>query len=866
MSLVLPSSTEIKAAVIKAVQSQNQNGGDADNGNDGKMDAGTIDVIDQIGTDGSCEQLLVQALEYGTKLSIDGGIDDVMAGGDEASLLLSRNEETIEVLTESWRTCPALEDPLVDALWLTSTLLSSSEEQHRTLSGSSKEGNAASGSTGGGGGGAIMNGSSLSSPSMKAFVAILSALVREHTVPEDPERVSRFVQKLQANIFPVSVLEDAGALPSPSTNTGSSSDELLKKLRVYNTTTYYKQIKYNLLHDASEGYANVLQYLVNRSMCCQGDGEEEECEDNRLRRQSELMKLIGTFDLDPNRVLDLTLDVLEGTLYPSSDRSTNTFQTNGPGPIHKPVITPSVRWLLGVMRELASDKLPPLIAFKLSGDRRASNVAETKEVATKLCMSMTRTAAFLVSEGMVDLKTLVLQFCSPKLQSEIEETYNIAWQLEKVEIQSLTRISKPADSPKILQQREQLRNGMAALEASHGINIALVLIQWGQWQQVKPLLTFSRTWSALCFLMPREIGGALCDEMQKRVDIMAESVRLRGALVETTPASTNNDTDGSDSIVPMDTEETATPTTEIDRAISEISDFANCISPAGCIASRPDLYRQLCRLLVNLMKEKEKKPTEAEAAGGEANTNLSDEAEQQTHELSNEAFAFFKDFLVPSLTLFPRDPALATDLWSVLKQLPYTTRYELYQAWEGVGLEKVGLRGSTPFSGKFLPLLKSECVAGKSARSSLKRLTKDNVGAMGKEIVNDTHSAPLVVYTTILNQIESYDNLIDVMVESQRQAGPLGLDVLGYSILRRLRGSSGGVNRDVLKGMIIFNMRLLNDGIFFAAESTFVRLKIKCYDQCGVLTRRPCFRDWTYDHSFYDHYFFPTLHSPTSSS
>jgi THO complex subunit 2 len=91
--------------------------------------------------------------------------------------------------------------------------------------------------------------------------------------------------------------------------------------------------------------------------------------------------------------------------------------------------------------------------------------------------------------------------------------------------------------------------------------------------------------------------------------------------------------------------------------------------------------------------------------------------------------------------------------------------------------------------------------AGKAVRYSLKRISKDNIRDMSRQFAKVTHSNPLVVFTTILNQIESYDNMVELMVEAQRFANPLGLDVLGYCILSRLSGMTGGVNRNRLKGM-----------------------------------------------------------------
>ncbi|KAI2496519.1 Transcription factor/nuclear export subunit protein 2 [Fragilaria crotonensis] len=69
---------------------------------------------------------------------------------------------------------------------------------------------------------------------------------------------------------------------------------------------------------------------------------------------------------------------------------------------------------------------------------------------------------------------------------------------------------------------------------------------------------------------------------------------------------------------------------------------------------------------------------------------------------------------------------------------------------------------------------------------------------MGRQVSKVTHSNPLVVFSTILGQIESYDNLIQMMVETIRLVTPLSLDVLGYCVLTRLSGV-GGVNRSRLK-------------------------------------------------------------------
>lgn len=163
--------------------------------------------------------------------------------------------------------------------------------------------------------------------------------------------------------------------------------------------------------------------------------------------------------------------------------------------------------------------------------------------------------------------------------------------------------------------------------------------------------------------------------------------------------------------------------------------------------------------------------------------------------------------MVPSLSLFGANPSISSELWAVLTRVPYSTRYRLYEDWKGKGLERMGL-GDSPLSGKPLSVAESEINAGKAARYALKRLSKDNIRDMSRLLAKATHSAPLVVYGTILSQIESYDNMVDVMVEAQRFSNPLGLDVLGFCILSRLSGTAGGVNRNRLKGTPAFLMEM----------------------------------------------------------
>lgn len=70
-------------------------------------------------------------------------------------------------------------------------------------------------------------------------------------------------------------------------------------MRCENSTFSYKQNKFNLHREESEGYAKLLTELLNR----------QHTDSSRL---FEVLKaLIGCFSLDPNRVLDCILEAIE---------------------------------------------------------------------------------------------------------------------------------------------------------------------------------------------------------------------------------------------------------------------------------------------------------------------------------------------------------------------------------------------------------------------------------------------------------------------------------------------------------------------------------------------------------------------------
>lgn len=611
-------------------------------------------ITEAVNDEAACEALILQTLSYGTDYDSWPKKDD----------LDKRSEKATDVIVKAWSSTPALQPCLVDSLWLVASLCSESND---------------------------------------ALIHIIKALVKQ--VPDRQD----FWVALQATLDPA-LLEAVQLLPT------GGKEAMLKKVRKINTETHYRQHKFNLLQEESEGYAKLLALIMAPPLASDVSTRIRDC--------------IGTFDLDPNRVLDLLLDLLEAHMPTGNE---------------KPSRTDEIEQILALLQEFSVDKIPHLLGFKL----RSSNPVSHRLYAT---------VAFLATQGVLDLATLLPHL--PPLD-DINNAYKLFEKCERQRIQAMGRIRLNTDNankedPKLTKDLAQFQETTTALEKNALIGLVKVLLQWKEWSLAKMVLRGSCT--KVCTLLPNSIGKVLSDFVSEQIQgVYRANVSTPELLTVQSPPPSSDD------MIPE--------SASLQQVLDAILEPVQGIMESACIASNPILYSQLCRLMKALLEKQE--PLDS---------------------LGSAAYSMLK-MLVSSLSLFSPNPAIAADVWSLLSILPYPTRYSLYRDWRGGGLERAGV------STKPLFHVQSEMEAGKAARYSLKRLAKDNVRDMGRQVSKVTHSNPLVVFSTILSQVESYDNLIEMMVEAVRFVTPLGLDVLGFCILSRLDGTSESGNRNRMKGM-----------------------------------------------------------------
>lgn len=145
-------------------------------------------------------------------------------------------------------------------------------------------------------------------------------------------------------------------------------------------------------------------------------------------------------------------------------------------------------------------------------------------------------------------------------------------------------------------------------------------------------------------------------------------------------------------------------------------------------------------------------------------------------------------FLLPGLSMTQGCVAASNVIWKVLQSYPYEERYMIYGEWKDRIYQRI-------------PELKVERVkADAETKRVLKTMTLDNLREKSRALAKLASSNPCIVFNAALNQVQTYDNLIACVIECLRYLNLFALDVLTYSIVEFLsnpdkdRSKSDGTN------------------------------------------------------------------------
>lgn len=143
-----------------------------------------------------------------------------------------------------------------------------------------------------------------------------------------------------------------------------------------------------------------------------------------------------------------------------------------------------------------------------------------------------------------------------------------------------------------------------------------------------------------------------------------------------------------------------------------------------------------------------------------------------------------RQFLLPAISLLEYHTVAAIEIWTVLSCLPIEARFTLYGEWKDSMYRRIPA----------LTVRKAE--AERDVKNVLRRLSTDNVKKLGKTLAKIAHTNPAIIFAIVLNQVQSYDNLIVPVVEAARYLCEFGYDVMTFSLLDALSSGKAKTKED----------------------------------------------------------------------
>ncbi|KAK4692109.1 THO complex subunit 2, partial [Lecanoromycetidae sp. Uapishka_2] len=147
-----------------------------------------------------------------------------------------------------------------------------------------------------------------------------------------------------------------------------------------------------------------------------------------------------------------------------------------------------------------------------------------------------------------------------------------------------------------------------------------------------------------------------------------------------------------------------------------------------------------------------------------------------------------KRLLVPALSLTRCNPGVVNEIWELIEKFPTQTRFSIYAEWYQGQISR-------------LPDIKSAFDQARAeTKDVLKRISKTTIKPMARALAKVAYASPGVVFQVAIAQLESYENIVDAVVECARYFTYLAYDVLIWSLMSSLGGT--GRNRVQADGML----------------------------------------------------------------
>ncbi|WWC89783.1 uncharacterized protein L201_004709 [Kwoniella dendrophila CBS 6074] len=608
-------------------------------------------------------------------------------------------------------------------------------------------------------------------------------------------------------------LVDLGLHPFPRQPRALQS-ALIKK----NTTLFFKQRKYNLMRECSEGFSGLIVLLTGPDAL--PHSIDETLSENDLDRKarakrvwSKIMGLIGYFNLSPPRVLDIILEIASCHVaihwrffLDLLKRSPWGSAVNNINPTGKGKGKAVDKWPDSEVESIG-DSLHP------GGDRVLAQVLGfkfgfyQKPEGGDTPMGLTYMAALLVKHGFVSLADL-LPFLSPD-DSQMEE-------IRKKWYSSVSSRSGPQnalsnsvllddDAPAASTSKEAESGGPPPKPPpEQRIQLAQALLAIGDLPSALYFLSrfpwIAQSHTSIADLILRTVAFALeslyrlymppttdVEGEDLEMTVIAPSVSsLLKELVPTlhSPPPPETSSKRFEFFYP-DWQESMESWSGLEDIHSKGLRWLSLIRGLG--GRNASIMVKICRIGVayfaSLRKEKE---ADFDPSGPiERSVALEPTAQEMRLWLDITRIS-----LLPSLSCSSATAAFDVELWSLLSYFPYTVRYSLYGEWRD---STCSFKGRNPCP--VATHAAGECT--KEVQKALRRVvsTTNNGSASiatqaerhsARSLAKLSHGNPLFLWTTAVTQVKAYPNIGQAIVDAGRYMTQLSFDVATFVMLDTL--------------------------------------------------------------------------------
>ncbi|KAL3090360.1 hypothetical protein niasHS_006812 [Heterodera schachtii] len=559
---------------------------------------------------------------------------------------------------------------------------------------------------------------------------------------ERAEDVRSFLTSVASELLPSDVLTlEMNAL-------GADEQQTKSKVVKSKTRMFYKQLKFNLLREESEGYAKLISELFHSSVTLSGGSTDQ------LILPVE--GLIGQFNLDPNRVVDIILDCFE----------------------HSPPNNASQ--FLRLIREFKMDRgdLRNILLLKFLFCQRNEHTP----------MSLYRVVSQLAQEGFVDIFTLFTLVAPTRkelleehksltdlvklrsnraetissnvvgLLASVTESFPIASILNAANDSSLDQpspasaISFSAATQCQLNEDRKLAGSRfddTVLNKNQKLGLLCALLEFGDLEKAQKLLEF----------FPDGYPFGVCQR------ISMAFANIIGFCIEPfyrLKAASNYECLPNSSATGVRMKESWERFTCHPKQVSDWQSFFTDACPIAFqlgpyIGARHEVAIKMIRLL---------------------NTYYSDEEAQSSvidvDNVNNTILNLCDAVLVPAASLLESNFAYCEELWQILCHFSYQDRYRIYHRWRTVHTERCW----------DLSIQKGKVFG--MTRYIMKRLSKDTAKVMGRQLGKLCHTYPTIPLDYLVAKVQDFQNFIGPVVESIRFLSSLEFDVLSYCLIENL--------------------------------------------------------------------------------